>query len=180
MKTRLLALALAAASTLAAPAALAGHGRGDGPYYDYARVIDVDPIVRTVRVSTPREECWDESVPVYYDEDYQSATPMILGGIIGGVVGNQFGGGHGKDALTVAGTILGGSIGRDIARQNRYRRSHETVVETRCRTVEEYHEEERIDGYLVTYRYNGREYRTRMNHEPGKRIRVRVMVEPAE
>ncbi len=180
MKTRLPVLAFAAAVTLAAPVALAGHGKSDGPYYDYARVVDVDPVVRTVRVSSPREECWDETVPVYYDEDYQSATPMILGGIIGGVVGNQFGGGHGKDVLTVAGTILGGSIGRDIARQNRYRRAYDSRVETRCRTVEEYHEEERIDGYLVTYRYNGREYTTSMKHEPGRRIRVRVRVEPAE
>lgn len=180
MKTRLFALTLALGSLLAAPLALAGHDRGNGAFYDYARVVDVDPIVRTVRVSTPREECWDESVPVYYDEDYQSATPMILGGIVGGVVGNQFGGGRGKDVLTVAGTILGGSIGRDIAHQSRHRRAYESRVETRCRTVEEYHEEERVEGYLVTYRYKGREYTTRMNHEPGKRIRVRVAVEAAE
>src|SRR5690606_33054668 len=27
--------------------------------YTYARVVDVDPIVRQVRVETPRRECWD-------------------------------------------------------------------------------------------------------------------------
>jgi hypothetical protein len=30
----------------------------------------------------------------------------------------------------------------------------------------------------VTYRYNGRDYRTQMPYEPGERIRVRVSVDP--
>ena len=29
--------------------------------YDYARVVDVDPIYRHVRVSMPRRECWNET-----------------------------------------------------------------------------------------------------------------------
>ena len=29
-------------------------------------------------------------------------------------------------------------------------------------------------GYEVTYRYGGREYTTRMDHDPGERMRVRV------
>ena len=30
--------------------------------YDEAQVVDVEPIMRVIRVSTPRQECWDEEV----------------------------------------------------------------------------------------------------------------------
>ena len=39
---------------------------------------------------------------------------------------------------------------------------------------------ERIDGYRVTYEYNGCEYDTRLPYDPGQKIRVRVAVAPAE
>ena len=43
------------------------YGPNDGRYddgndaYDYARVVDVQPLVTRVRVSTPQRECWDET-----------------------------------------------------------------------------------------------------------------------
>jgi uncharacterized protein YcfJ len=39
--------------------------------------------------------------------------------------------------------------------------------------------EQRIDGYRVTYVYQGREYSTRMPYDPGDRVRIRVDVIPA-
>src|ERR1044071_7314794 len=41
-------------------------GRDDSRYdrdagYDYAKVIDVQPLTTRVRVSTPARECWDET-----------------------------------------------------------------------------------------------------------------------
>ena len=81
---------------------------GEGAYYAYARVTDVQPIVRVVEVTTPREACWDE--PVRYQAHgrggHRSFTPAVLGGILGGVVGNQFGGGRGQDVMTIAGAFL--------------------------------------------------------------------------
>jgi hypothetical protein len=44
----------------------------------------------------------------------------------------------------------------------------------RCRTTTNYRDTDRVLGYEVTYRYNGREYTTRMDHDPGDRMRVRV------
>src|SRR5262249_8992492 len=44
----------------------------------------------------------------------------------------------------------------------------------RCRTTTAYRDSDRIMGYEVTYRYGGREYTTRMDHDPGQRLRVRV------
>ncbi len=175
-----LTMSLIAAALALSPLAQAGHerGRDGGEHFDYAKVVQVEPIIRHVRVNTPREECWDEEVPVYRS-GYQSATPMILGGIIGGVVGNTMGKGRGKDAATVAGTVLGGSIGRDVGHKNRQPDEYRTVRETRCELVNDYREEERIEGYRVTYRYHGEEYVTRMPHDPGKKLRVRVSVRPA-
>lgn len=180
MNKNLMTLALMIGSLTFNPLAQAGHPveQDRGEYFDEAKVVRVEPIVRQVRVSVPHEECWDEDVPVYHS-GYRSATPMILGGIIGGVVGNTMGKGHGKDAATVAGTILGGSIGRDIGHDAQRPPVYETAHETHCKQVVDYREEERIEGYWVTYRYRGDEYVTRMPHDPGKRVRVRVTVQPA-
>ena len=153
-------------------------GRDDGGFFDYADVVRVEPIVRNVRISQPREECWEEEIPVYHSE-YRSATPMILGGIIGGVVGSTMGKGDGRTAATVAGTVLGGSIGRDVGHANRRPENYTTAVETRCRQVADYREEQRIEGYDVTYRYQDAQYTTRMPNDPGPRVRVRVTVQPA-
>ena len=48
----------------------------------------------------------------------------------------------------------------------------------RCRTETSYRDSDRVLGYEVTYRYGGREYTTRMDHDPGDRMRVRVDVRP--
>ncbi|WJW75407.1 glycine zipper 2TM domain-containing protein [Thiohalobacter sp. IOR34] len=172
-------IALFAGLTLASamlPAEAGPRGRHHG-FSDYATVVGVEPIVKYVRVAVPRQECWDEAVPVYQADDYRSATPMILGGIIGGVIGHEMGKGRGKDAATIAGTILGGSIGRDIGYRDRPP-AYDSEVRRRCRTVNDYEEEERVEGYRVTYRYQGREFTTRMASRPGRRLRVRVTVEP--
>lgn len=142
-----------------------------------ARVIQSEPVYRTVQVNTPSEECWQEPVRVE-SEDY-SSTPAILGAIIGGSVGNEFGSGRGKSVATVAGAVLGGSIGHDIEKSNQ-RESERTVYEQRCRTVDNFRTEERFDGYDVTYEYNGRLFKARTNNHPGQTIRVSVSVRPVE
>ncbi len=180
-----LASVILALGVIGLPAAgHAAHPLEDGgEYFAKAKVTDVQPVVRIVQVATPREVCWDEPIRQGYrgsDRRYQSFVPTVLGGIIGGVVGNQFGGGHGNDAMTVAGTLLGASIGRDVG----YRRERDAgphyVSARRCETEESFHEEERIEGYRVSYRFQGRDYVTHMDEEPGRSIRVSVRVEPAE
>ena len=99
--------ALTLAACLAGLPGLAAADPGErAVFYDEARVVRVEPLVRKVRVAEPRETCRDERVPVY-EADYRSATPMILGGILGGVIGHEMGKGRGKDAATVAGVVLG-------------------------------------------------------------------------
>lgn len=179
--TKLVASVALTALTCAGGAfADAGHSRThhDSFYVD-ARVVDVAPIVRIVRVEEPRRVCWDEEVTnartrILHSGSY---TPMVVGGIVGGVLGNQLVKGKRRKAVTVAGAVLGASIGRDISRHRPLPRTY-TTVERRCEIQSTYHEEERVEGYRVTYRYRGRTFTTRMDHRPGPRVRVKVDVQP--
>jgi uncharacterized protein YcfJ len=160
-------------------------GDGNGAY-DYARVVDVEPLTTRVRVTTPQRECWDES---RYDERGYGHGPMprssaggaVLGAVIGGVLGHQIGRGHGRDAATAAGVVIGAAVGsRQAERRNGYASvpPREYTVQ-RCET--RYHDEwqERTDAYRVTYVYHGRRQVTELPYRPGDRIRVRVDVSPA-
>jgi uncharacterized protein YcfJ len=155
--------------------------------YDYAKVVDVQPLTRRVRVSSPERECWDET---RYDErDYgrprarNSAGPTLLGAVIGAAIGNQIGSGDGRRAATAAGAIIGAGVGNAQAgRRNGYEQPPPPRAYTvqRCETHYREDVQERIDGYRVTYVYHGRRGVTEMPYKPGDRIRVRVDVSPAE
>ncbi len=164
------------ALSLTAPAVAGKYGSGHDAYHDYADVLRVKPLTEIVRVDNPRRECWTEQV-TYSKPHRNSVTPEIVGGILGAAVGNQFGSGSGRKVGAVAGALLGGSIAHDIKRKHRHYHTYTRPVE-RCEVRHEYHEEERIVGYRVKYRYNGRIYRTRTDHHPGERIKVRVAVTP--
>lgn len=157
--------------------------RGDqyssGEYYDYAEVIDVEPLVREVHVSDPRQECWQEEV--HYRDQYagggSTASSMILGGLTGLVIGRQFGHGDDRDTNALAGGIIGTGIGFGLA--NREARGYSGYEES-CRTVNDYYTEERVDGYRVTYLYHGETFTRDLPYDPGERMRVRVDVDPAQ
>ncbi len=155
--------------------ALAKHNSS----YDYARVVEVEPITKQIRVSNPRQECWEEQVAHREFRGHRSATPTLLGSVIGGAIGNELG--HHKDAKragVVVGALLGGSIGRDIGRRvNRPADTYYTSQEV-CKTYQDYHDEERIVGYQVFYRYKGETYSTETRQHPGDRIKVKISVTP--
>jgi len=147
--------------------------------YEYAQVIESRPVYRSVEISMPREECWNEEVAHTRDTRSTSRTPAILGTIIGGALGNAVG--HGKSNKrvgTVVGAVLGHSIGRDIVAD--YSSDREVRYETvrQCETVYEYREEERLVGYQVVYRYNDEDYSVRMDDDPGEQVRLKVNIQP--
>ncbi len=155
--------------------------------YDYARVVDVQPLITRVRVTTPQRACWDET---RVDQRSYGAGVLprsaaggaVLGGIVGAVLGHQIGHGQGRDAATAAGAVIGAAVGSQQAqRRAAYASSppREYTVQ-RCETRYQETWEERTDGYRVTYVYNGRRQVTEMPNRPGERIRVRVDVSPAE
>ena len=153
--------------------------------YDYAKVIDVQPLVTRVRVSTPEQECWDET---RYDQggyrgpDSRTAGGTILGAVIGAAIGNQIGHGDGRRAATAAGAIIGAGIGNSQAQRRAGYPASQPREYTAQRCETRYHDEwqERTDGYRVTYLYHGRRQVTELPYRPGDRIRVRVDVSPAQ
>jgi uncharacterized protein YcfJ len=161
-------------------------GRYDDRGYDYAKVVDVQPLMTRVRVSTPSRECWDETR--VDNRGYgqggarSSSGGALIGAVIGGVIGHQIGSGRGRDAATAAGAVIGAGIGHRNAERRHAGNlppSREYTVQ-RCDTRYSDTWEERIDGYRVTYVYNGRRQVTELPYRPGDRIRVRVDVSPAE
>jgi len=164
------------------PGLALGH-RNRGAQYDYAPVLSAEPIARYVTVKTPVRECWTETqyVEVEHRRHRSTGGSALVGAIIGGVVGHQFGSGRGNDAATVAGSVIGATIGSNSARRNNRNYGSEVYAQPveRCATTMQEHQEERIDGYRVVYRYNGQKYATELPYDPGREIRVRVDVRPA-
>ena len=144
--------------------------------YDEAEVVDVEPVIETVRYIEPEEKCRFEAVRVA--PAVESATKPLLGALIGGTIGNAMGTKkRNKQVGAVVGALVGGAIASDVAstRPRETRRVRQEV----CEVVEHTKRQERVTGYMVTYRYRGETYRARMDKRPGATIRVRVRVSPA-
>lgn len=153
----------------------AGYSAGDdNTHYGWADVLRVDPVYGVARSEMPRQECYDQ--PVVRHEGGNSAAGTVLGAVIGGVLGNTVGKGDGRKAATVAGAVAGGAVGHGVSRGGR---DYEDT-ETHCREVRTVSEQRRIMGYDVEYRYQGDVYVSRLDYDPGERLRVRVNVTPAE
>ena len=146
-------------------------------FTDRARVVNIEPVVRYIKVTSPQRECYKEPVTYTHAHDNNAAGKTILGGIIGAAIGNNIGHGRGRKKTAVAGAIIGSTIASHNARKHAYRHD-EVRYEERCDVKYVSHTEERIDGYDVTYKYRGQTYTTRMPYRPGKRLKVRVSVEP--
>jgi uncharacterized protein YcfJ len=168
---RILSLAIATATLVFA------SGVHASPRYDWARVVRAEPIVETYRVPVSHEVCRSEPVTVV-DRGYRRSdnrSPALLGAVIGGVIGNQFGKGSGRDAATAAGAVIGYQAVRSDQKRHDvyYSGGSYTTYRDSCRIETHYQTEQRVVGYDVTYRYRGGLYRTRTDHHPGDRIRVR-------
>lgn len=135
----------------------------------YAEVLDVVPVKKSY--SAPREVC--EQVTRVHEvpqQDPDRVAGKLLGAVIGGVVGHQFGDGRGKDAATAGGAILGGMIG-DKVQRDRQQAKRYTTTESHCYSVND--TREKIIGYDVSYRYDGRVEVIRLGYQPETRVPVR-------
>jgi len=107
----------------------------------------------------------------------------VVGGIAGAVLGSRIGGGSGQLVGTAVGTAAGGLAGRSIYDANQRNQQVQRGQVRVCDPgpISSYgagYDEGQVDGYDVTYEYMGRSFRTRTDHHPGDRIRVRVDVTP--
>jgi len=167
----------------AADPAWRGDGESyDGGTYDIAEVLRSEPQTRIVRIVEPQQECHREVRYVHSVERRaggpDSGAATLVGGVLGAVLGHQVGRGESRGIGTVAGALIGGAIGNELARGPARDDDIRPVEAERCQvhSVERY--EERVDGYRVTYRYNGHIFSTQLPRDPGGTLRVRVNVEP--
>lgn len=189
MKSRIIAGVVAVAITAVSGTALADNGRhlGNRNYDrggragDYARVVNVEPLVERVRYSVPVEQCWNEGR--VRDDGYRNGSKTgaaIVGGVVGALFGNAVGGhGDSRRAATVGGAVLGAAVGNEIGKNGGrdYREPRYEEVQ-RCSTRYEERFDERVAGYRVTYDYNGRRQVTQLPYDPGRYLRVSVDVHP--
>ena len=141
----------------------------------YAEVRRVRPVIE--QVTTPRKDCEQATVTRRQAERDGNVGGTVLGAVIGGALGNQVGRGNGRKAATVAGAVAGGFVGHEVDQRHQGGKVV-TSTETRCKTVND--TSDKIVGYDVTYFHNGREYTTRMDHEPGDRLLVEPTVRPVD
>lgn len=169
-----LVLALVATGASAQDARYNNGNNDDNAHYGWADVLRADPVQGVTRTEVPRQECYDQQV-VRRDPG-NSAGATVLGAVIGGVLGHTVGKGDGRVAATVGGAVAGGAIGNRVSDHGG---SYDTT-QTSCRQVSSVSEQRRIVGYDVEYRYRGEVYTSRLNYDPGERLRVRVQVDPAD
>lgn len=149
-------------------------------FYDSAKVVDVRPNYKEVEINHPVKECWQEPViHTNHDSGHKSASGMAVGGILGAVVGHQFGNGSGNRLATAVGTIIGAQIGHNAVNgHTRTETTSYTEYRQRCSMRDQVSYEEVLDGYRVTYRYQGERYQIKMPYDPGKRVKLRIQFEP--
>ena len=173
------------AATVSMPA-LAGHddrddNYRDDNYQDRARVISVAP--QFERVNTPRQDCRTEYVrESYYEAPQRSFGGAVIGGVAGGLLGSTIGRGNGRVAAAAVGAGVGAIVGdrvdnnrREYGREYGRERVASRPVES-CVTVDNW--SQIPAGYLVNYEYNGRQYTTVTERDPGRFIPVQVVVRP--
>ena len=173
MKT--VAIAVGSIFTALAPAAFAQYYSGDS-YRDrdfrrdreFARVIESRPLYDTVAA---RQECWNPRAGHFEEVRGENKTRIgkgaAIGALAGGVLGHQVDSGGG----TAAGAILGGLLGHQLERRADSNDAQNDLDYSRCRTVGD-SGTGNIVGYDVRYEHNGREYVTRMDRDPGRRLRL--------
>ena len=145
----------------------------------FAEVVAVKEAKQTV--STPREQCEDVQVQTQAPvKDEHRIAGKVVGGVAGGLLGSTIGGGSGKTVATVAGAAAGAYAGNKV-QKNMQEKDVVTTTERRCKTV--HHTSEKLLGYDVTYRLEGKEGTVRMAHDPGKQIPLKdgqlVLAAPA-
>ena len=134
-----------------------------------AEVIAVKDVMETV--VTPVERCENVAVnrqaPV---KDQHRIAGSVIGGVAGGLLGSTIGGGNGKTLATVAGAAAGGYAGNQV-QKNMQQKDVVTTTEQRCKTVNQ--KSQKLNGYQVTYRLEGKEDTVRLSFKPGATLPVK-------
>ena len=175
MKARILNTTLIAALLAASGAAQAGHGEGDG-FTTRAKVLASTPVYETI--NEPRRECWTETVGYETRSTRDgNAGGAIIGAIAGGLIGSTVGKGDGRVAAAAVGAATGAVVGDRVSAGGTRYESQPRQVE-RCQTHDNFREV--VSAYDVRYRFQGREYSTRLPYDPGRWLTLNVSFSVAQ
>ena len=103
-------------------------------------------------------------------KDEHRIAGSVVGGLAGGLLGSAVGGGKGKTLATVAGAAAGGYAGNQV-QKNMQEKDVTTTTEHRCKTVSE--KSQKVVGYNVTYRLDGKDGVVRTSFKPGPKLPVK-------
>ena len=135
----------------------------------FAEVVAAKEVFETV--VTPREQCEDVQVqkqaPV---KDDKRIAGTAIGAVAGGLLGSTIGGGKGKTLATVGGAAAGGYAGNQV-QKNMQQKDMVTTTERRCKTVQD--KSQKLLGYDVTYRLDGKQAVVRTSFKPGATLPVK-------
>lgn len=169
MDARTLNTTLIAALLAASGIVQASPSRGDG-FTTRAKVLASVPVYETI--NEPRSECWIETVG-YETRSSARTGPggAILGAIAGGLIGSTVGKGDGRVAAAAVGAATGAVVGDRMGQGGPRYESVPQQVE-RCRNYDNFRQV--VTGYDVRYRFQDREYSTRLPYDPGKWLTLNV------
>ena len=170
MNIRIVNTTLIAALLAVSGTAQADRGQDDDMIVR-AQVVASAPVYDTI--NEPRKECRTETIG-YETQTYRNANSpggAILGAIAGGLIGSTVGKGNGKVAAAAVGAATGAVVGDRWNDRGVYTESRPTQVE-RCSTRDNYRQV--VIGYDVRYRFNGREFITRLPYDPGEFLNLNV------
>ncbi len=179
-------LLLLAGQALAQPQTSSPPATGaEGSHFGWADVLRVDPVYDQETPSAPQQECYEEQVPAQALADVpgnnKRTVASVFGAIIGGLLGNRVGNGNGRVAATAAGAVAGGVVGNNLAAASEQHAGEpQYITQRHCRPTGAAATSRRVIAYEVEYRYRGDVYNSRLNYDPGDRMRVRVSVTPVE
>lgn len=167
--TTLIAALLAASGSAQADRHQVDHYQDDEMIVR-ARVVASVPVYDTV--NEPRKECWTETTGYETQTTRSAGSPggAIVGAIAGGLIGSTVGKGNGKVAAAAVGAATGAVVG-DRWNGGVVTESRPVQVE-RCRIQD--NPRQVLSGYDVRYRFNGREFTTRLPYDPGRYLTLNV------
>ncbi len=121
-------------------------------YYENVPVLDVTPIVESRRVPVQERVCERREL----DRRLSQAVSVDVR--------------KGRPLLSIS----------EAAREDRRLWAELSASRERCRTIERYAQRQEVTGYRVEYVYDSERLVTRMDRDPGERIRVRVELDPVD
>jgi uncharacterized protein YcfJ len=164
------AIAVGALFTALAPAAFAQYQPDyrDGDNRDRtARVLESRPVYE---YANGGQECWNPRAGHFEGVRPENHTRIGKGAAIGAVAGGVIGHQTDSNIGTGVGAVLGGIIGHQIERRNNENDQQDDLDYSRCRAIGG--NNGNVVGYDVRYQVNGQEYVARMDHDPGRRVRL--------